>query len=234
MASLIASIITTARSQLNETTEKFWFDFELADYADKAVKDLWRAINDNFQHYFLTIDETNVSQPSGATQLTGVPADVSIVRGLEPRELNLRPGLNYEARDYNAIDFMRARALGQQDPSYGVKVLYCITQAGAPIGAPTIEVRPQLSATIPLRLTYVPTLETIDEDSLNPIPGESYNAIMAWVVAYALAREAEDKLPHAGWLAIYATEKTNLLVALTPRQTDDDTVAEALFEDYWQ
>jgi hypothetical protein len=235
MATSIASIITTARSHLNETVEKFWFDYELADLAEKGIHDLWRAINDNFQHYFVTIDETNVSQPAGSAVLVGVPDDVAIVRGLEARDLSLRPGLVYEHKDYNHVDFQRARSRGTLDPSYAhvYPIYYCIMGAGAPVGAPTIQVAPVFSAPVLLRLTYVPTLPLIDEDSLNPIPGESDQALVAWVVAYALAKEQDDKTPHAGWLAIYGTEKTNMLTSLTPRQTDDETYVEALFEDLW-
>ena len=91
----------------------------------------------------------------------------------------------------------------------------------------------KLSAAVLLRLTYVPTLAAIVVGGNNPIPGESDNALIAWTTAYAMAKEADDATPDAGWLTIYGTEKTNILTSLTPRQTDDDDVAEAFFEDLW-
>lgn len=245
MASNVSALIQMARYHLNEPTEDlnvgFWTDAELAALIDKGARDLWRAINDNFQHYFLTIDTSLVSQASGASTLTGMPADVGIVRGIEPVDLNARPGLNYVARDYNHVDFQRARAIGTQDPSQGCRVYYCITGAGGPVAAPIVQVAPVLSATVPLRVSYVPILATIVKGSpgagqiaTNPIPGESDNALVAWCVAYAKAKQSEDGTPDAGWLTIYGTEKTNILVSLTPRQTEDEDVAEAFFEDLWQ
>lgn len=237
-ATTIAAIIQRARYHLNEPTEDaangFWLDAELAALIDMGARDLWRAINDNFQHYFVTIDTANVTQAAGASTLSGVPADVSIVRGIEPVDLNARPGLNYEAKDYNHVDFQRARALGAQDPGQGCRVLYCITGAGSPVAAPTIQVAPLLSAVVALRLTYVPTLAIITKLGSNPIPGESDSALVAWCVAYAMAKQGEDKQPDPNWLTVYSTEKQNILTSLTPRQTDDEQLAEAFFEDLWQ
>lgn len=237
MATDIATLIDAIRYHLNETDEDlvngFWNDDELAAHIDKGARDLWRAINDTYQNYFITVDETNVSLAASSSSLTGVPADVSIVRGLECRSLSARPGVVFEHRDYMHTDFQRARAMDAQDPSSTLKILYDIHSAGAPIAAPTIRVAPQVSAALTLRLIYVPTLVRITSDLTNPIPGESDNALIAWAVAYAMAKGAEDQKPDAGWLALYATEKKNLLTSLTPRQTEDEEVAEAMFEDQW-
>jgi hypothetical protein len=237
MASTIASLIAIARSHLNEeaeVTDGAWTDAQLAALANLAVHDLWRAINDNFQNYFLTIDTTNVYQAASGVVLTGVPADVGIVRGLEPLVPRSYPGLIYVARDYNGIDFARARALSSQDPSSGGQICYALRGAGAPVGAPSIDVAPAVSARVNLRLTYVPTLAAVTALGTNPIPGESDNAIVAWMVAYASAKQNDDQTPNAGWLALYGTEKQNMLVSLTPRQTEDDEYAEAMFQDEWQ
>lgn len=238
MATDIASLIDVVRGHLNEREEDlvngYWTDDDLAAHFDAAVRDLWRAINDNFQHYFVTIDETNVSMPSGASALTGVPTDVSIVRGLECRDLTSRPGVVFEHKDFMHADFQRARALGTQDPSYGSKIYYCLMGAGAPIAAPTIRVAPAINATLPLRLVYVPTIPRITPDSANPVPGESDQALIAYCVAHAMAKSTEGNEPDAGWMTIYANEKKNILTALTPRQTDDEDIAEAIFEDLWQ
>lgn len=237
MASTIASIITLSRTTLNELveiTDGFWTDDQLAAWADKACKDLWRAINDlQNQDYFLTVDEALVSQAASSSSLTGVPSDVGIVRGIEARTLS-SSRLIYEQQPYNSIKFQRARAADALDTTQGGTVFYAVTGAGAPVAAPTIRVAPQITAVQLLRLIYVPSLATVTKAGNNPIPGESDNAISAWVNAYALGKEAEERIPDPGWLKIYGTEKANLLVSLTPRADEDDTVAEAFFEDEWQ
>lgn len=236
MATTFTTLIGIVRLHLNENTASatsYWTDNELAALIALGAKDLWRAINDNFQHYFLTIDATNVSLAAGASTLTGVPSDVSIVRGLECRSLSDRPGVVFEYRDYNHVDFQRARAIGTQDTAYGGKIFYCVTGAGGPVAAPTIQVAPAVNATLTLRLSYVPTLAAMTTASSNPIPGESDNALVAWAVAYAMAKQSEDQQPDAGWLNIYATEKANILTSLAPRQTEDEETAEAMFEDEW-
>jgi hypothetical protein len=105
--------------------------------------------------------------------------------------------------------------------------------AGGPVVAPTVMVAPKVTAAVNLSLTYVPVLGDLTAASANPIPGESDNAIIAWMVAYARAKEREDRAPDPGWLTIYATEKQNLLVSLTPRQDQEPMVASAFFEEYW-
>ncbi len=233
MATTIQTLVDISRRHLLEATAKFWTDAELVALANRGIRDLWRAINDNYQDYFLTVDVTNVSQASSATTLTGVPADVSIVRGLEPRVLTDFPNLHYFPKSITHPDFMAARSMTAQNPTNGGVVWYHIAGAGGPIAAPTIYVAPLLTTAVPLRLTYVPTISELAIGGTNPIPGESDNALIAWVVAYARAKEREDRQPDPGWLSVYATEKTNILVSLTPRQTDEPEVAEAFFEQYW-
>lgn len=235
MATPISRLITIARRHLNEPVQiagGSWTDAELAMLANLGCNDLWRAVNDNFQDYFL--DEFEVTQASGATTLTDVPDDVAIVRGLEPLVPSARPGLVYEHKNFVHVDFARARAQDSIDPSQGGKIFYHLRGPGAPVDTAQIDVAPATNAAVALRLTYVPTLTEVDELSDNPIPGQSDNAIVAWIVGYAMAKVSEDQAPNAGWLTLYGTEKTNLLVALTPRQTDDEDIAEAMFEDEWQ
>lgn len=238
MATSIAALIVIIRRHLNEpspeTATSFWTDDEIAALIDKGARDLKRAIDDNYQNYFLTVDVTNVSQASGASQLSGVPADCGIVRGIEPVDPVARPGLIYVPKDYNSVEFARARTVGSQDPSQAGTVFYAITDAGAPVAAPVIRVAPVLSATIAVRLSYVPALAVITKNTAaNPIPGESDNALIAWGTAYAMSKGSAEQEPHSGWLSLYKTEKENILVALAPRQTDEPDVAEAMFEDEW-
>ena len=245
MASTVAALISIVRRHLNEnsaSSTSYWTDAELAALMDKGAKDLWRAINDNFQHYFLTIKEDgSVSQAANASTLSGVPTDCTIVRGIEPLDMAARPGLIYRPKDYNHVDFQRARVLAAQEPSFAMSVLYCLTGAGSPVAAPSIQVAPKLNTAVTLRLTYVPSPSQLVDTSPGAgqtttiyIPGEADNALVAWTVAYALAKELEEREPHSGWLKLYATEKQNLLTSLTPRQTDEEDTAEAMFEDEWQ
>lgn len=237
MATDIADLISQVRRNLNEEDEDltngYWSDDEIAFHIDKGARDLWRAINDNYQNYFITVDETNVSLAASSSTLTGVPADVAILRGIEARSLSSRPGVVFEHRDYMHPDFQRARSIAAQDPSSGLKIFYDIHGAGAPTGAPTIRVAPQLNTALTLSLIYVPTLTAITPDDTNPIPGESDAALVAWATAYCLGKQTEEQQPDGTWMTIYGNEKKNILTSLTPRQTEDETVAEAFFEDLW-
>jgi hypothetical protein len=91
-----------------------------------------------------------------------------------------------------------------------------------------------VNTAISLRFVYVPILAAVAAAGSNPIPGESDNALIAWCIAYARAKEREDRSPDPNWLAVYSTEKTNLLVRLTPRQTQEPEVVEDFFEGYLQ
>ncbi len=50
------------------------------------------------------------------------------------------------------------------------------------------------------------------------------------MIAHALAKERPDRKPDPDWLALYATEKTNIEVFVTPRQEDEPDVAEGVHE----
>jgi len=128
--------------------------------------------------------------------------------------------------------FQMARAMTVQDSFSFLTIYYDILNAGSPIAAPQIVTAPPVGTAIPLRLMYVYTLPTLTETDNNPIPGESDNALIAWCVAYAKAKEQDstNRVPDPGWLAIYNTEKQGLLVALTPRQEQEEEVVEGIFD----
>lgn len=219
-------------------TNAFWTDAELLDYAKEGVTDLWAAILDLHQEHFLTIDESNVSLAASSSSLTGVPTDVFRVHLIEPRDTtsaNSARNVNFVPRDYNSKDFINARAETSVEPSDGTVIFYALIGAGTPIGAPTVKTAPLLSSALPLRFVYVPSLpvSTYATTDNHPIPGEADNALISWMVAFARAREREDRAPDAGWLAIYATEKQSLLTRLTPRQTQEPDYVEGMFEGYW-
>ena len=232
MATLLSDILTQARYTLDESTATFWSDAELLSYAVNGVKDLWKAILDLNQGHFVVVDDSNVSLVANTSTLTGVPTSVFRVESLEVRDLtsaNTVQNTTFRSKPINHADFQSARSLGAVDPS-GREIYFWLLNAGAPVGAPTIEVAPQISAALNLRLVYTQTIGALTSADNNPIPGDSDHALIAWVVAHALAKEREDRRPHPEWIAMYASDKKNLLTALTPRQTQDEEVAEAFFE----
>lgn len=232
MATLLSALETQVRYHLHETTASFWTSVEIVAHLNSGIKDLYRAIVDLGQEHFLTVDATNVSQAASATTLTGVPADVYKVYLVEPRDISSttsNQGLIYRPKDYNDPEFVAARSLTDQDPTNRT-VLFAIVSAGAPVAAPTIYVAPTLDTAVNLRLVYVPVVATKVAANDNPIPGESDNALIAWAVAFARAKEREEASPDPEWLAIYATEKQNILTSLTPRQTQEPDVVPAFLE----
>jgi hypothetical protein len=233
MATLVSALETQVREHLNEDTASFWTSAELVSIFNNGIKDLWGMIVDLNQEHFLTIDTTLVSLAADGVTLTGVPADVFRVHLIEPvSTVAGATGANvlFEPADYNDYRFRNARMLTAQDPSGGLKIYYTLSQAGAPVAAPTVHVAPKVSTALsPLRFVYVPTLALVTTASNNPIPGESDNALIAYCVAFAKAKEREDNSPDPSWLNIYKTEKTNLSVRLTPRQTQEPDVVEDIF-----
>ena len=215
----------------------FWTEAELIDHAIEGCRDLWGADVDLHQEHHVTNDATNVSLAADTATLTGVPADVFRVLLIEPRDLSsTASGRNiiFLPRDYNSPEMIEARGLEDQDPtSGGFIVYYAIHGVGSPISAPTIEIAPQLTSALNLRFVYIPTLGTLTATSNNPIPGESDNAVFAWIIAYARAKEREDRSPDPNWLAVYATEKQNIMTRLTPRQEQEPEYVTGLFEEYW-
>jgi hypothetical protein len=232
VATAVSSLLTQARRHLNETTATFWSDAELVDLCNKGIHDLWRRINDLYQHYFITIDSTNVTLAASSSALAGVPSDVFRVVTIEPRVLggsNPNPGLIFKPRDYNHPDFVQARGEDAIEPLDAV-LYYTLFSAGPPVSAPTIRVAPQVTSAVNLTLVYNQVLAAVTASSDNPIPGQSDNALIAWMVAYARAKERDDTAPDPEWLAIYGTEKVNLVTQLTPRTIQEPTYAEGMFE----
>lgn len=239
MATLLSSLETQARRYLLETTASHWSSAEIVDIINKGIKDLWRAILDLHQEHFLTNDITSVTIAANTGSLSSVPTDVFRIHLIEPVDTSTAGAyrrLIFVPRDYNSPDFIAARTLGSVDGSQDQIIFYCVTQAGAPVGAPTILIAPTLSGAVAagqIRLVYVPILAAKAAGDDNPIPGESDDALIAWTVSHALAKDREDRAPDPNWLAKYATEKQNILVSLTPRQTQEPDVVEPLFGGLW-
>ena len=233
MATTFTALIGRVRTNLIEATASFWTDAMILSELNDGMWDLQKAINALYQDYYFTSDVTNVSIAANGTTVTGVPSDVMVVRGLEPRVPTNFPYLEFVFKPYNSPAFMQARGLTAQDPTQLSQMLVAITGAAGPVAAATIHVAPAPTTAIPLRLTYIPNIATKVGADNNPIPGQSDKALVCYATAYARSRIREDQSPDPDWLALYATEKQNLLTALAPRQEQDDQVAEALFQDYW-
>lgn len=239
MATALSSLETQARRHLQEVSASFWSSAELVDLMNKGFKDLWKAIIDLHQEHFLTIDVTNLAISASTETLTGVPTDCFRVHLIEPKITSTQGAyrnLIFVPRDYNSPDFTAARSLGDVDGSQDNTIFYTLISAGPPTGAPSIVIAPTLSAAVAagnLRLAYVPILAEKVAANDNPIPGESDLAIIAWTVAYALAKDREDRTPDPNWLAIYGTEKQNTLVSMTPRQSQEPDLVEPLFGGLW-
>lgn len=220
-------------------TSPFWSSAELIDIMNRGIKDLWRSVLDLHQEHFLTNDITNVSVSASTNTLSGIPSDVFRVHLIEPvvtASTGSYRNLLFVPRDYNSPEFISARTLGDVDGTQDQVIYYCITSAGAPVGAPTVYIAPTFSAAIAagnIRFVYVPILADKTSSSDNPIPGESDEALIWWTVAHARAKEREDGSPDPNALAKYATEKQSILTALTPRQTQEPELVEPLFWSMW-
>ncbi len=229
-ATSIASILAQVRAQLVEPTARFWTDAELIAIMNLGAQDLWGAILDLHQDHYFRINEANVILHSGYTELSGVPADCFRVRLIEARDTTPSgTGRNVEfiPRKYNHPDFISSRAAGTTGSTSPI-ICFQIVGEGAPAGAPRIVIAPAISFELPLRLVYNPTIEVLaDGTGINPVPGSSDNALKAWTLAYARAKETSEHTPDTGWLTIYATEKQLILTRLTPREEQEPEVVDS-------
>lgn len=190
------------------------------------------------QEYYLTVDQTNPYISADTGTISGVPSDVHKIYLIEPVDTSAsatHAGLLFKPLDYNHELVQGARARSNIEPKNDT-VYYSITGQGAPTGAPTIYIAPKLSSAIAataLRIAYVPTLaDKVAADNV-PIPGEADNALIAWTIAFARAKEREGRSPDPEWLAVYATEKNNLLQSLGVRQLQEPVYVDAVFQPWW-
>lgn len=230
MATLLSAIETQARRHLLEQASSFWSSPELLDLTVAGIRDLWRDIVDLKAEHFLTIDNSNVTLPASSYTLSGVPTDVHKVYLIEGRGTT---PLTFKPANYNDEVFQNARVQDPIDVSSGGTIYYSITQAGGPVGAVQIYIAPRISSARDVSFVYNQTLGAFTSGSTNPIPGESDQALIAWTVAFARAKEREDRSPDASWLAVYATEKQHLLQSLGLRQVQEPEFVGGLFEEYW-
>lgn len=234
MATTISEIESLVRLRLDEPTARFWSSDELVDIIIAGIKDLWREVVNLKQEHFLTLDET-VTLGEGDSTLSNVPADIHKVYLIEPLDGSEagNVGLGFVPLDYNHPKFIAARNSAAVDPS-NTTIYYAITSAGSPVSAPTIRIAPEVTSDVEIRLTYVPTISASISSSDNvPIPGDCDNALVAWTVAYARAKERDDRAPDPNWLNIYSGERTRLLNSLGVRQLQEPQYVDAIFESEW-
>ncbi len=233
MATLISTIITRVRvNWLREPVASYWSDAELLVHAISGINDLWRKVLDLHEEHYLVVDDTNVSLTALSSTLTGIPTNAFRVLSVDPRDLSSSSaniGVEFVARDFNHPDFQLARRTPACEPR-GVKLCYTVLGAGPPVDTLTVRVAPQVTAAMNVSLAYLKTHGVTASSDANPIPGESDLAVEAWIAAYARAKEREDQSPDPEALAIYANEKQNIALALTPRQEQELPIVEGMFE----
>mgnify|MGYP001561258489 CR=1 FL=1 len=232
MATTLQVLIDQARLTLLETTASFWTDAELLGHGNKAIKDLWKGVIDLFHDHFATIDITTMSIAADTATITGVPADLFRVLMIQPRTLgssSSNPGLIFKPRTLTHPDFVQASAYRSVPPRDTV-IYYAVVNAGAPVAAPAIRIAPKVSSAVLLEVQYVPVLADLALAGNNPIPGESDKAVIAYIIAFARAKEREDRAPDPEHLSIYATEKRNLMTVLTPRSDQEPDMVQGMWE----
>lgn len=237
MSTLVKNLIPIIRDRLieSETTGEFWSDNELINLEILGIKDLWRSIADLKQEHFLTIDTEHVTMEANMSTLSGIPPDVHKIYMIEPRDLSINGnnhGLLFKPLEYNNNLFQLARSQQAIEPQNDT-IFYALRGHGSPAGLTAIDVAPKVSGQVRIAFTYVPTLPLMNGNSKIPIPGEADSALIAWTVAYARAKEREDRSPDPAWISVYSTEKANLLQSLGLRQYQEPSVVDALWQEYW-
>lgn len=243
MATTIASLLTQVRAQLVEATARFWTDAELRSIMRLGALDLWGAILDLHQDHYFRVTTDPVLR-ANASEISGVPPDCFRILLIEPADTSSSAAGHqciFTPAKYKDTAFAVARSLTAQDPTSlpSREIYYDIVGEGSPVAPPQILTAPLISSDLRVRLVYCPTIWPDGAASVpenNPIPGESDNALKAWTIAFARAKETETRQPDSGWLGVYATEKQTILTRLTPREEQEPDVVEDLFQGfggYW-
>lgn len=232
-ATSIASLISQIRVALVEPVARFWSDQELVDIMNLGAKDLWGMELDLHQDHWFKITTDTILR-ANETEISGIPEDCFRIQLLEAADTTQATGRRpvlFVRRKYKSPEFAYARSLSaQQATDTGMIIYYQAVGEGAPTGPPKIVTAPKLAADLRVRLQYTPTIPAIELGGTNPIPGESDNALKAWTIAFARAKETEGRIPDAGWLGIYKTEKENMRVRMTPRDEHEPDVVDDLFQ----
>lgn len=235
--------MAAAKGNVNDSTyqiDTYWSDDELFNIYKRGCTDMWGAIIDLHEEHYLTIlNDGSVTLGASATQLSGVPTDLFRVYMIEPLDPTTSQ-VAFVPRAYNHVEFTNARndtVTTSVSPNGGVNIFYDVTGVGSPLTTPVILTAPKVNSNLTLSLAYVPILGVHNwkrETATNPIPGESDNALIAWIVAYARSKERDDRMPDPAWLSVYATEKNALLTRMKPRQEQEAIYADGVNDSYWR
>lgn len=222
------------KAYLHDETSVNWDDDELLGHARKGISRLWRRIVDVYENHFLTIDSEHAFIDANATQISGIPDDCYRVVLVEPRVIgpsSLNPGLVFKPKKWQDPMFLNARATSPIAPTEGI-IYYQLHEQGPPIGPPVVRIGPAISSSMLLTIAYNQRLpvETYDEDTDNPIPGDSDHALTCWIVAHAKTKDREDQRPDRGWLDDFDTELATILTSLAPRQVQEQEHVEGFME----
>jgi hypothetical protein len=234
IATLIRQVRISLRDELTQLVsgDPYWSDQEICDYMTDGMQILWRAIVDLYDHHFTVVDEENMYIEANVGRVYGVPDTVHRVTTLEPRVVgpdNPNPSVVFTPADWNSNNFTVARAQRASSPR-GMQIFYTLMAEGAPVSAPVIRIAPRVTEGMLLSCTYVSTLVPLTLGGYNPIPGQSDAALKAYAMAYCYAKTREDNKPDPGWLAIFATERTDLMAKLDKRQDQQPDIVEGMFE----
>lgn len=236
MATQVKDIVVQVRELLVEKDPRFWSDEELIRHVYNGCKDMWRDIVDLKQEHFLFHNTTEVTYQPDADRLTGVPSNVHkvyMIEALDQSSTSTNVGLQFRPLDYNHDLFRLSRTLDPIAPQNNT-VYYSITSAGGPVSAPVILCAPKVSSVVNIAFTYVPTIEPFsDGEAIIPIPGEADSALVAWTVAWARAKERDDRMPDPGWFQTYSTLRQHILQSLGTREYQEPYFVDAMFESYW-
>lgn len=231
----LSAIETLVRQRLIEPSANFWTSDELTQLCVAGIRDLWRSIVDLKGEHFLR-QMTDVYYPQNSDRLANLPNNsIHKIYLIEPANMSANSanvGLLFSPRPYKNRLFQLARSQDPISPANDT-IWYDIAGAGGPADGITVFCAPQVTSNVPLNFLYIPTLGAMDQNSVNPIPGESDNALVAWTVAYARAKERDDRMPDPAWLQVYSTEKQNLLQSLGLREYQEASYVDAQFEEYW-
>ena len=241
MPTPLGAIVSRTRTQILAplvqsgaiSRDEFWTDDELLAHTIAGCKDFWRAIVDLHQDHFVKIN-TQLFLPAAADALVGVPPDLFRILVLHPLTTgDSGTPIRFRRASLTSTDFTTAMTRAPLDGSNGGLVYYALVNAGSPVMTPEIQVAPRVSGRVACRLVYVPTLPPLSAESINPIPGESDHALMAWTAAYALGKQNPDGTfaPDTTWLQVYSTEKGSILVVTEPRDASSPSIIRGVFDD---
>jgi hypothetical protein len=240
MASKMSDLIVQVRDFIVEPSANYWTDAELLRYMTQGAKNMWGAILNTYGDQYLVVSrDGSVFYDVNSDRLSGVPKDCFRVHQIEPVDTTSggqNQNIIFVPKKFNHPDFTAARSIEGVDPSTVGQIYYDISGVGAPNESPmTILCAPRVTTKMPLLFAYNRTLGPLSLDSINPIAGESDMALIAWTVAFALGKEqaSGQRIPDAGWLTVYSTEKSSVLSAMMPRQDQEPEVVDGLFDGLW-